>query len=212
MNKSNNIFLFSKTPFRDVKHIPILSTSYLQPFIDFSKYDYIIASSKEVFSALDKIGSWKHLPVLAVSESTADAARAEGVELLDVAKGYGKEMITLIKEKYADLRALYPHAEVVAFDIEHALKDIGVDVNSFIVYKTSCSQLEAVKLPQDAVCIFTSPSSVKCFEKVYTFLPSYQVVCIGETTRAALPEGVQAHISEKTSIQSAVERAKSLLK
>lgn len=212
MTKSSDIFLFSKTPYPDVNHIPILETSYLQPSIDFSDYDYIIATSKEVFTALDKIGSWKHLPVLAISESTADVAKAEGVEILDIANGYGSDIVRLVKDKYSDLKALYPHAEVVAFDIENALNDLGVKVDSSVVYTTSCSQLEAVELPRDAICIFTSPSSIKCFEKSYKFLSSYQVVCIGETTRAALPREVHAHVSENTSIKSTIECANSLVK
>lgn len=212
MIKPSNIFLFSKTSYPEVNHIPILQTSYLQPYIDFSDFDYIIATSKEVFTALDKIGSWKHLRVLAISEATAEAARAEGVALLDTANGYGKDVVALIQDKYSDLNALYPHAKVVAFDIENALKDTAVKVDSFIVYETSCSQAEPVELPADAICIFTSPSSVKCFEKTYEFLPSYKFVCIGETTRASLPKELDAFVSEKTSVKSAVECAKSLLK
>ncbi len=113
MNTLNNIFLFSKTPYPGVNHIPILQTSYLKPFIDFSSYDYIIATSKEVFSALDKIGSWKDLPVLAISDSTALAGKQHGAETLDISKGYGKDIVDLIKGQYSNLRALYPHAQII---------------------------------------------------------------------------------------------------
>jgi len=207
---SSKIFLFSKTPFLGVNHIPVLKVTYLQPSIDFSAYDYIIATSKEVFAALDKIGSWKHLPVLAISDSTAEAAQEEGAKVLDIAQGYGKGVVRLIHEKYTDLRALYPHAKVIAYDIETALSQSGVSVDSFVVYETSCMHSIAIELPEDAVCIFTSPSSIKCFEKLYGFLPDYKIVCIGETTRSALPEGVDAIVSEKTSVASCVQRAESL--
>ena len=207
---SSKIFLFSKTPFLGVNHIPILQVTYLQPSIDFSAYDYIIATSKEVFTALDKIGSWKHLPVLAISDSTAEAAQEEGAKVLDIAQGYGKGVVRLIHEKYTDLRALHPLAKVVAYDIESALRNSGICFDSFVVYETSCMQDKAIELPENAVCIFTSPSSIKCFEKLYEFLPSYKIICIGETTRAALPKGVDAVISEKTSVASCMQRAKSL--
>ena len=212
MNTLNNIFLFSKTPYPGVNHIPILQTSYLKPFIDFSSYDYIIATSKEVFSALDKIGSWKDLPVLAISDSTALAGKQHGAETLDISKGYGKDIVDLIKGKYSNLRALYPHAKVLAFDLEKALVESNISIGSFIVYETSCSDHKKIELPLDAICVFTSPSSIKCFEKSYKFLPTYKIVCIGETTASSLPKGIEFVICETSSVASAIERAKSLVK
>lgn len=209
--KEQKIFLFSKTSYPGVNHIPILQIDYLQPSIEFSSYDYIIATSKEVFTALDKIGDWKNIPVLAISPSTATFAQEVGAKIMDTSDGYGANVVDLIKEKYIGLKPLYPHAKMVAFDIESNLKRYGVEAGSFIVYKTSCSNTEKVELPADAICIFTSPSSIKCFERSYEFLPSYKVVCIGETTRSALPKEVDAIVSETTSIQSTIESAKKLI-
>ncbi len=211
MPKHSSIFLFSKTSHPDVNHIPILSSYYLQPKIDFTDYDYVIASSKETLSALDKIGDWKHLPVLAISQATAAFAEAKGAKLLDVAQGSGKDIIDMIQTKYPKLKALYPHATIVAVDIETQLKERGIDIDAFSVYETRCSHLTAVDLPEDAICIFTSPSAVKCFLKQYLFLPTYKIVCIGETTRDSLPQGITAIVSEKTSLESTVACAKSLL-
>jgi len=212
MTKPDNIFLFSKTSYSDVNHIPILQTSYLQPQIDFSSYDYIIATSKEVFSALDKIGSWNHLNVLAISESTALAAKEHDADILDIAQGQGKDIVKLVEKKYSGLKGLYPHASVVAFDVKSALVKRDISIDSFIVYETSCSEHKPVELPFDAVCVFTSPSSIECFLNVYEFLPSYKVVCIGETTRSALPDGIDSYVSEIPSIKSTVACAKSLLR
>lgn len=208
---SSRIFLFSKTGYPDVNHIPIITPSYLQVNIDFSSYDYIIATSKEVLTALDKIGNWKDLPVLAISESTADFASKKGAKILDIANGYGKSIVALIGKKYPHLKALHPHAKIIAFDINKVLSRLNISIDSFIVYETSCSKEKAVELPENAICIFTSPSSVKCFEQKYKFLPTYKIVCIGETTRCALPFGVESVISERTSVLSTIERAKSLL-
>ena len=211
MHKHSSIFLFSKTGYPDVNHVPILIPTYLQVPIDFSSYDYIIATSKEVFVALDKIGDWKPLPVLAVSGSTADFAKKKGAKILDVADGYSKSIVTLVKEKYADLKALHPHAKVMAFDLDEKLSAEGISVGSFTVYETSCSKDKKIELPSDAICIFTSPSSVKCFEEKYEFLPTYKIVCIGKTTASALPNGLEFVLSEKTSVQSTIERAQSLI-
>ncbi len=207
---SSKIFLFSKTPYPGVNHIPVLQATYLQPSIDFSVYDYIIATSKEVFTALNKIGSWKDLPVLAISDATAQAAQEEGARVLQTAEGYAESIVTCINEKYAGLKALFPHAKVLAYDIEEDLVRLGIRVDSVVVYETSCMKVKTTELPEDAVCIFTSPSSISCFQKLYGFLPTYKIVCIGETTRSALPKGVEAVVSEKTSIASCVQRAESL--
>ncbi len=210
-SKEQRIFLFSKTSYPDINYIPILHIDYLQPEIVFSSYDYIIATSKEVFKALDKIGEWRALPVLAISEATERSAREAGAKILDVSDGYGENIVALIQEKYTELNALYPHAEVVAFDIAHHLQESGIKFGSFSVYKTACATSKVIDLPSDAICVFTSPSAVRCFETLYGFLPSYKAVCIGETTRSALPKGIESVVSESTSIQSAVARAQMLL-
>ena len=212
MNKFNKIFLFSKTSYPGVNHIPILQVNYLQPSIDFSSYDYIIVTSKEVFTALDQIGSWKDLPILVISDSTAQVALQKGAKILDVAGGYGKDIVALIKTKYSGLKALHPHAKVVAYDIEKVLKENDISIKTFTVYETSCSQAKFPELPLDAICIFTSPSSVRCFQKSYQFLPTYQVICIGETTASQLPAGINFILSEATSVPSTIERAKSFVK
>jgi len=211
MNQLNKIFLFSKTGYPEVTHIPILVPTYVHTSINFSNYDYIIATSKEVFTALDKLGDWRHLPVLAISDSTAEYAKKQGGKILDIAEGYGKSIVGIVENKYADLKALHPHAKIIAFDLHSALKSLNISIDSFTVYETSCSKASKIDLPSDAICIFTSPSSVKCFEEKYEFLPNFRIVCIGETTASALPNNLDYVISEKTSVPSTIERAISLL-
>lgn len=164
-----------------------------------------------MLTALDKIGEWRHLPVLAISDSTAQYVKKQGGKVLDVAEGYGKSIVGIVQKKYSGLRALHPHAKIIAFDLHTSLKDLSISIDSFIVYETSCSQEPKIKLPSDAICIFTSPSSVKCFEEKYDFLPNFKIVCIGETTASALPKELKYVISEKTSVPSTIERAISLL-
>ena len=205
------IFLFSKTAHPDVNHIPILVSSYFQPLIDFSSYDFMIATSKETLNALEIIGDWKALPVLAISESTANLVKSLGGKVLGIADGNGESISELVKKKYKHLKILYPHAKVTAYDMEAVMNKDNIKVDSFIVYETSCSKAKRVALPSDAICIFTSPSSVNCFLKNYTFLPTYKVVCIGETTASALPKHIDYVLSEKTSVESTISMANSLL-
>lgn len=210
MNKSN-IFLFSKTPSSDVNHVPILNVTYFVASVRFPSYDYIIVTSKETIIALERIGAWKILPVLAISQATADFAKSRGAEVLDIADGYGKGIVDLVKEKYSGLKALYPHAKLVAYDIEAELKKLDVQLAAFVIYESSCSNAKKVELPNDAICIFTSPSSINCFLEKYEFLQNYKIVCIGETTASALPKHLSYVLSEKTSVESTIIKAKSLL-
>ena len=206
MPKHSPIYLFSKTSYPNVNHIPILVPTYLQPIIDFSSYNYIIATSKEVFTALDKIGNWKDLPVLCISDTTAEFCREKGGKILDIADGYGKSIASLIEKKYLNKKALHPHAKVIAFDIEAKITDNNID--SFIVYETSCTKEKKVTLPEDAICIFSSPSSIKCFLKQYEFLESFRIICIGETTASSLPKGIKCVVKLKLVIASATTTGK----
>jgi len=209
--KHSSIFLFSKTSHPDVNHVPILETTYFKTLPSLLNYDYIIATSKETLHALDKITKWQKLPVLAISQTTADYVQQLGGSLLDVGDGYAKTLVELIKDKYKNKEALYVHAQKTAYNIKEALMDENIFLESWVIYKTQCSRHKKVVLPDDAICIFTSPSSVKCFEKKYTFLPNYKIVCIGETTASALPKHLSYVLSEKTSIESTIIKASSLL-
>jgi len=207
----SRIFLFSKTSALGVNHIPILDATYLEPSITFSDYDYIIATSKEVFVALESLGDWRELPVLAISEATAAYARELGARVLDVGEGYGRSIVNLVHKKYGHLKALHPHAKVIAFDLNSALSELKIAVDSYVVYQTKCADIGKVTLPDDAICLFSSPSAVECFAKNQEFLESYTVVCIGTTTQSALPSGVVSTLAKETTIPSCIAQAKSLL-
>lgn len=208
---NQRIFLFSKTSFPSIQHVPLLDTNYFDITIDFSAYDYIIVTSKEVLRALDRIGEWKQLPIIAISQATAQYARTKGARVLDVAEGYGENLTALIASRYANLKALHPHAKIVAYDINAQLQKYKICVDSFIVYETYCAHSLTFILPDDAICIFTSPSSVNCFLKKHTFLATHKIVCIGKTTAKALPENQDFYLAKTTSVESAVQMAKTLL-
>ena len=111
------IYLFSKTSHPDVRHIPILSTEFFQPYIDFGKYDAIVLTSKQAVPALCRIDvSWKTVPLLTIAEKTADEARKAGASVMLSGDGYGDSLAEIIINGFADKRWLYPRPEVVASD------------------------------------------------------------------------------------------------
>ena len=202
------IYLFSLTPAKEVHHVPSLDVTYLQPSIDFSKYDYFIITSKQAVAALQYYDKEKYIKkkALCISKASANAYEAIGGNILDIAKGYGDTLISYIKQYPQTTKWLYLRASVVASDFVKHLQQQHYQIDEAIVYKTQCSlAIQDIKLPQNACLIFTSPSSVECFLESHTILPTYKVVVIGKTTAKSLPKGCEYIISQKPTIQSCIE-------
>lgn len=206
------IYLISKTPYPGVEHIPILKTRFFTPDIDFSAYDGLIVTSKQILKALKPYQNvWKELPIIAVSEVTAEFFRNAGGEVIAVAQGYGEGVASIVLEHFATQRWLYLRPSVVATAWVEKAVQAGASIDEAILYGTECNDEAAGgEIASDAVLIFTSPSGVECFRALYPFLPMQTIVVIGKTTQKALPLGVDSHLSAETSIASAVEKAYAL--
>ena len=206
------IYLFSKTSHPDVDYIPILAIEFLQPAIDFTKYDAIVLTSKQAVTALDKIGkAWTEVPVLTIADLTADMALKSGATVMSKGDGYGDSLTDIIINGHRDKRWLYPRPEVVAYDFGQRVRNAGVDLDDVVVYKTSCNTDAGHKrIEDDAVLIFTSPFTIDCFLHFYQFKPTHKIVAIGKTTRLALPDNVEAVMPEKPSVASSVALAQQL--
>ncbi len=207
------IYLFSKTPHPDVNFVPVLSTEFFQPEIDFAKYDAIVLTSKQAVTAVEKIGKeWTAIPVLTIADRTAKMAQDAGATVISRGNGYGDSLADIIIKSHAKRRWLYPRPEVVASDFGEKVRDAGVDLDDVVVYKTSCNADAAKeKIEDDAVLIFTSPFTIACFLDFYVFKPTHKVIAIGKTTESALPEGLQVYLPEKTSVDSCVKLAEELV-
>lgn len=205
------IYLFSKTPCEGVIHIPILRTEYLQPEIDMKAYDALVMTSKEAVDALEILGTdWKRLPLLCVGQKTAEYVRRHGGMVLDIGGGYGEDLESLIIKRYARKRWLYARPKMVASSFAARLREGGVSIDDVVLYETHCNPDVTETIAKDAVLLFTSPSTVRCFEVQYGFLPGHRVAVIGETTKAALPKGVKAQIPETPEVVALVALGRSM--
>ncbi len=207
-----NIYLFSKTTHPDVIHVPILNTLFLQPKIDFSNYDAIVLTSKQAVTALENISpDWKKIPALSIASKTEAMVRDAGGLLLEKGDGYGDSLDDIIAKKYAAYRWLYPRPKVVASNFKERVKEGGVDIDDVVVYETSCNETcQNIDLPDDATLIFTSPFTIECFLKFYTFKSSYKVVAIGKTTAKALPKEVTYVMPKTPKVDACVTLAQQL--
>ena len=198
------LYLFSHTPYAGVHHIPILQTQFFTPSIDFSLYTGLVVTSKQILEALRPYTGWEHLPIIAISEATARHFRIAGCNVIATAKGYGVQLAPLIKEHGG--KWLYCRPKVVA-----TAWGAGI-VDEVVLYETQCNdRIEKIQIEEDAIMIFTSPSSVACFLAKASFCSTHTVIVIGKTTQKALPSGIKSIVSDTTSVQSCVEKGYELL-
>ncbi|WP_428738106.1 uroporphyrinogen-III synthase [Sulfurimonas sp.] len=210
---SKKIYLFSTTPYLDTIHINSLNTRFFTPNIDFSKYDYLIISSKQVAKALEQydIKAYIDKPALCVSEQTAKSFEVLGGEVLERGEGYSDTFIKLITKYPKEAKWLYLRAKETASDFVNQIRELDYFIDEAIVYETSCSQeILDVQIENDAVLIFTSPSSVKCFLQTHQLSEQNSLVTIGKTTAKALPNGMKYKTASLQSIESCVELARKL--
>lgn len=207
------IYLFSTSSHPEAIHIPSLEIEYLKPTIDFSSYDALIITSKQVSHAVCMYEKERyiHMPALCVSTQSAEAYRVLGGNILEVGSGYGDDLAKIIQEYPKEMRWLYLRAEEVASDFVFTCQKLGYRIGEAVVYRSRCSsQIEECMVNEEAILIFTSPSSIECYLKTHSLLPSQEVVVIGKTTAAALPSKTKIHVAPDRTVQSCIEVAKSL--
>lgn len=205
-----NIYLFATSKSKSATNVRSLDVRYLKPDIDFSKYDYLIITSKQTVKALSqyKREDFIDIAALCVSDKTAVAYLEFGGKVLDSGDGYGDNLIKNIKEFSKDTKWLYLRAELIASDFVQKSRSEGYSIDEEILYVSECSQeILDIRVNYDSTLIFTSPSSIECFLKNNSIHPNAKVIVIGKTTANYLPKDIKCIVSEKTSIESCIELA-----
>jgi uroporphyrinogen-III synthase len=207
---SKKIYLFATSKSKDAINIKSLDVRFLKPDIDFSKYNYLIITSKQTVKALEQYDTkdFIDIPALCVSIKTANLYKEFGGKILAVGDGYGDNLAKNIKEYPKETKWLYLRAELIASDFVQKSRDEGYEIDEEILYVSECSkEILDVRVSDDSTLIFTSPSSIECFLKNNTIHPDAKVIVIGTTTANCLPKGISYIVSENTSIESCVELA-----
>ena len=205
------IYLFSISSHPHANSINSLDIKLLKPEINFSNYDYFIITSKQTSEVLKQYVNPDLKPALCVSVASAKSYEDMGGEVLDIGGGYGDNLVSKIKEYTKSKKWLYLRAKVVASDFVSICQKDGYDIDEIIVYESGCSkEIWHVEVEDEAILIFTSPSSVNCFLQNHIISPHAKVIVIGKTTAKALPKNVKYILSSKTSIDSCIDIAKTL--
>jgi len=211
---SKLIYLLSPIAAKDIIHLPMISFSILDVDIDFSEYDLLMFTSKQAVKSIEQINpEWKTVPCLAIGESTAKMIMSLGGEVVHQAQNFygqtlSQDIVTLFKEK----KILYLRPKEVSFDARAYLETQGIVLDEKNIYETSCFSYDKTKKPsKNAIIIFTSPSTIRCFFKSFDWDKSYTAVVIGEVTKKHLPAYVCVEVASSPQIEACITKAKELL-
>jgi len=211
---SRAIYLLSPLIKENTIALPMIHFSIIEQVLDFTACNVLMFTSKQAVMSAEKLNtSWKNIPSLAIGSATAKQIEKLGGTVLYQPKSfYGKILSEDIIEKFHDKKILYLRPKEVSFDSKTFLNKAGIDIEEQILYETSCISYEKNKQPtKDAIIIFTSPSTIQCFFRNFSWDESYIAIVIGNATKQHLPKNVRYEVAEEATIDACVSKAKHLL-
>lgn len=206
------IYLLNNQEFKDVENLEVFGINYISSDINLKNYEALVFTSKNAIYSIDSFNKdWKNIPSYVIAPKTAKIVNnLKGNLAFTGISSHGnefaEELIPLLKGK----KVLYIKASKTVSNLSNILKENNTDLDELIAYETTCKKVNK-SLEKNSVFIFTSPSSVECFFKQYTWNDSYKAVVIGKTTANYLPKEVEFSISSETSVEECVKLARQLI-
>jgi len=200
-----NIYLFSTSTHPDAISINSLDIVFFKPKIDFSNSNYLIITSKQAVKALKQYDKEAYInkPALCISQATAKSFEALGGTVLKTGEGYGDSLSQTIQEYPKSTKWLYLRAKEIASNFVQICLEDNYKIEEATLYESNCStDIQNVNVEEDAILIFTSPSSVKCFSINNSILNTHKVIVIGKTTAKVLPKNIEYSLPQRPSIES----------
>lgn len=194
--------------------LPMIDFSLLAVTVDLSGCDTLMFTSKQAVRSAEALNpEWKNFPCLAIGSATAKEIESLGGKVIYQPRSfYGKTLSQDIITLFHDKKILYLRPKEVSFDSKNFLAKEGIDIEEQIIYKTSCIVYEAQEKPsQNAIIIFTSPSTIQCFLKNFAWDESYTAVVIGKATKVHLPENARYEVADTPLIDSCIAKATQIL-
>jgi uroporphyrinogen-III synthase len=206
------IYLLSNQKYSNVENIEVFQIKYIKSDINLLDYDALIFTSKNAVYSLDSFNKdWKKIPSFVIAPKTAQIIEKLGgniafTGLTSHGNEFAKELVDLLKNK----KVLYIKALKTVSNLVEILKENKIFLDELVAYETTCKQSNII-LEDNSIFIFTSPSSVECFFKQYSWNDSYKAIVIGKTTADYLPNHINYQISSQTSIDECINLAKQSL-
>ena len=208
------IYLLSPLKKEETISLPMIKFTLIQQALDLSKHNLLMFTSKQAVISANKLNeNWKKIPCLAIGEATAKQIIVLGGKvILQPNNFYAKDLAIDIVNKFKRKKILYLRPKKVSFDSKFFLKKQGIHIDEKIIYETTCINYNGEDKPKkNAIIIFTSPSTIKCFFKIFEWESSYKAVVIGEATKVHLPDEVlDIFVAKKPLIEECIKLAKEL--
>lgn len=205
------IYLLNEQKHEDVENLEVFQIEYIKSDVDLKKYNALVFTSKNGVKAINSFNQdWKNIPSYAIAQKTANTIiKLGGVVEFIGNSGHGNDFAYELKNVLKDKKVLYVKALKTVSNLPNILKENGIFLDEIIAYKTSCKKSNII-LEENSIFIFTSPSSVECFFKQYSWKNSYKAIVIGKTTAEFLPSNINYEISSQTSVEECIKLAKQL--
>ncbi len=204
------IYLLSPLKRDKTISLPMIRFETTATKIDFLDIDTLMFTSKQAVITANNIDkSWKNYSSIAIGGATKAKIEELGGEVIFYPKKfYGKELASNIKEFFSHRKILYLRPQKVSFDSRAFLEKDGINLKEQIIYKTLCKKYLSKDKPiKGATIIFTSPSTINCFFKNFSWDSSYTAILIGEATKTHLPKYCKYKIADKPLIDSCIKKA-----
>jgi len=207
-----SIYLLSPTTKEGTISLPMIEFRLLDVLLDFTNIDMLMFTSKQAVKSAEALNKkWKNYPCLAIGKSTAKMITSRGGKVAHQAKDfYAKSLSEDIMKLFKDKTILYLRPESISFDAKAFLHTQGLVLEEKIIYKTTCIPYSYTDKPaKNAMIIFTSPSTIKCFLENFTWDISYVAIVIGKATQKHLPKNALYEVADFPTIEACVLKAQS---
>lgn len=209
-NQTKNIFLLNDTKVKWAKNIPLFKIVPIDNKIDLSSFDALIFTSKNAINTIDSLNkNWKKIPSYTISEQTAKLVKNLNGKLEYVGKTrHGNEFAYEISKLLKGKKVLYLRGKDIASELVDILKRNSIDCHEEVVYENFFNEsVKKIKIPKNSKIIFTAPSTVEYFFKIFSWDETYTAISIGNTTAKHFPDNITPVIADTTSFKACVDKA-----
>ncbi len=207
------IYVLSEKRYKGAQNLAVIKIIFLNVKVDLNPFDALIFTSKNAVKAINNISQlWKSKEIYSIGKGTSEAVLNMNVKptytaISSYGDNFAKEIIPFLKEK----KVLFLRAEIITSKLNTILLNESIDLDEKIIYKTVCNDMLKTFPEKHSVIIFSSPSTIECFFKKFTWDNSYKAVAIGEKTASFIPKNIKYTISNEQTITSCIKLAKNLL-
>lgn len=168
--------------------------------------DALVVTSAEALRALGTAGSLADLPLFAVGDRTAAAAREAGFHTIETAAGDGRALAGLLAARFSNApkpSLLYLAGEPRAPHLEQALAEQRFTVKPAICYRMQPVELTASEVQAvfdrkpEAVLLYSSEAARRFFDLVADHLQkglAGRILCLSPAIAAVVPADMSEQI------------------